>query len=1202
MKDGSGESNDTDTINVMIQVKDLDEHPVITGNGNVQHNENDTGTVLTLVANDPERVTPIHWDLVTTDIDADLPGGIVGDDIADTDVADSDLFEVENGVLTFAGSPNFEGMSDSDDDFYQAVVQASDGGLTAWVQYFEITVEVLDLEEEGEVNWTVAGDGNAQTPGELLEFQPDAVLAASVTDPDSGTDAVTDITWQWYRSTSSTGGWRMIDNAITASYTVQDDVNDNDVGNYLRVVARYTDGRGSNEEAEKISEYKVIPRKVNANSVPEFAPMEHNRRIQENAATGTAVGGMVTATDADGDVLNYTLVTTTELFDIDQATGQVMVAASLNYEAIRDDNDTPQGPDATHNAGTWALINNDDGTTSLNYVLEVRATDSAGDETGGANAPDHATVTITLLNVNEAPDFAVENRDATPAPANIRGMADDRHEQTTAPPTGDFPDEVAEWNAVVSSYTATDPEGVVLDGSKWSLSGDDAAQFKLTVTTDGTRTLEFGEAVDFENPGDRNRDNIYEVTVVVSDGSESSELDVTVKVLDSDEPGVITFAPDANPVAGTAIRANLSDSDGDVINVAWQWYTKDSPGDAAAPITGATTDTYTPEGDDIGKYLEVTASYMDRTEDEDNNATNNPVADGFVRFANMVTSADTAPVIDDPANAQPVFVEGAMATRYVEEDNVPGEAAGRTPVEDISRELLVTDEDPNATHAFTLSGADVGYFDIEVGDIGGGHLMTKARLDYETRNTYTVVVTANDGSGESNATASITVTIEVKDLDEKPEIFESGLVVKGSSSVAYMENGTADVATYTAEGSMADMASLTLMVGDDARYFTLTNGVLTFKRSPDYEMPRGMAMSDTNTNTYMVTVKATDGTYTDMREVTVTVTDVDEIGRLSGPLTVSHMENSTDAATYTVSGTMADDARWTRMGADAADFTITGGMLKFINAPDYESPMGGADNDSNTYMVTVKAEAGGEMEMVEVTVMVTNEEELGTLTADMVSPISHPENSMDTVATYTASGPMADNAMWTTMGADADYFTVMGGMLKFKMAPDYEMPRGMAMSDSNSNTYMVTVKAEAGGEMAMQEVTVMVTNEEELGTLTADMVSPISYMENGTMTVATYTASGPMADNAIWTLDEAGTADFTITGGMLEFKSAPDYENPMGGADDDTNTYMVTVKAEAGRGNGHAGSHHHGHQRGRTWWDADRRYGQPHQLHGEQAR
>ena len=54
-------------------------------------------------------------------------------------------------------------------------------------------------------------------------------------------------------------------------------------------------------------------------------------------------------------------------------------------------------------------------------------------------------------------------------------------------------------------------------------------------------------------------------------------------------------------------------------------------------------------------------------------------------------------------------------------------------------------------------------------------------------------------------------------------------------------------------------------------------------------------------------------------------------------------------------------------------------MLKFSSAPDYEAPMGGAANDSNTYMVTVMAEAGGEMEMMAVTITVDNVDELGAL-------------------------------------------------------------------------------------------------------------------------------------------------------------------------------------------------------------------------------
>ena len=363
-------------------------------------------------------------------------------------------------------------------------------------------------------------------------------------------------------------------------------------------------------------------------------------------------------------------------------------------------------------------------------------------------------------------------------------------------------------------------------------------------------------------------------------------------------------------------------------------------------------------------------------------------------------------------------------------------------------------------------------------------------------------------------------------------------------------------------------------MGDDAEYFTLTDGVLTFSSPPDYEMPRGMAMSDANTNSYMVTVKAEAGGEMAMQAVTINVTNEDELdGMLTADMEspISYMENGTmTVATYTASGPMAATATWTKMGDDAEYFTLTDGVLTFSSPPDYEMPRGMAMSDANTnsYMVTVKAEAGGEMAMQAVTINVTNEDELdGMLTADMESPISYMENGTMTVATYTASGPMAATATWTKMGDDAEYFTLTDGVLTFSSPPDYEMPRGMAMSDANTNSYMVTVKAEAGGEMAMQAVTINVTNEDELdGMLTADMESPISYMENGTMTVATYTASGPMAATATWTKMGDDAEYFTLTDGVLTFSSPPDYEMPRGMAmsDANTNSYMVTVKAEAG--------------------------------------
>ena len=72
-----------------------------------------------------------------------------------------------------------------------------------------------------------------------------------------------------------------------------------------------------------------------------------------------------------------------------------------------------------------------------------------------------------MLNVNEAPAFNV----ATPTD-NIEGMAADKAEEGVG--------RDAVWTAAVSTYTVADPEGVDIDGGKWTLSGDDEAKFKLT--------------------------------------------------------------------------------------------------------------------------------------------------------------------------------------------------------------------------------------------------------------------------------------------------------------------------------------------------------------------------------------------------------------------------------------------------------------------------------------------------------------------------------------------------------------------------------------------------------------------------------------------------------------------------------------------------------------------------------------------------
>ena len=75
------------------------------------------------------------------------------------------------------------------------------------------------------------------------------------------------------------------------------------------------------------------------------------------------------------------------------------------------------------------------------------------------------------------------------------------------------------------------------------------------------QVLSFKEKTDFEMPGDRNRDNVYEVTVRASAGGLYADRMVTVKVTDADEAGEVELSTQ-NAVVGIELTATLTDSDG----------------------------------------------------------------------------------------------------------------------------------------------------------------------------------------------------------------------------------------------------------------------------------------------------------------------------------------------------------------------------------------------------------------------------------------------------------------------------------------------------------------------------------------------------------------------------------------------------------------------------------------------------------------
>ena len=142
------------------------------------------------------------------------------------------------------------------------------------------------------------------------------------------------------------GPWTLISGAgagdtdATATVKASDDYTPaaDIAGMYLRVTVTYSDKHGDDKTAMAVSAHAVRAEPSGTNSSPAFDPTAVNRSVNENSPPGTNVGKPVTADDAPGDILTYTL-SGTDMADykIDPATGQITVGprTMLNHDVRR---------------------------------------------------------------------------------------------------------------------------------------------------------------------------------------------------------------------------------------------------------------------------------------------------------------------------------------------------------------------------------------------------------------------------------------------------------------------------------------------------------------------------------------------------------------------------------------------------------------------------------------------------------------------------------------------------------------------------------------------------------------------------------------------------------------------------------------------------------------------------------------------------
>ena len=167
------------------------------------------------------------------------------------------------------------------------------------------------------------------------------------------------------------------------------------------------------------------------------------------------------------------------------------------------------------------------------------------------------------------------------------------------------------------------------------------------------------------------------------------------------------------------------------------------------------------------------------------------------------------------ANRLPVFAEGTVTTRTVDENSAAGTAIG-DPV-------TATDADKGDVVRYALGGTDAASFDLVTST---GQLQTKVALDYEAKPTYEVTIVVRDGRGGS---ASITVTIAVGDLvDTPPAPANLAAETTTATSIPLSWDAVPGVAKYRVEYRETDAETETdtaTWITDDETLTTATHTV-----------------------------------------------------------------------------------------------------------------------------------------------------------------------------------------------------------------------------------------------------------------------------------------------------------------------------------------------------------------------------------------
>ena len=600
---------------------------------------------------------------------------------------------------------------------------------------------------------------------------------------------------------------------------------------------------------------------------------------------------------------------------------------------------------------------------------------------------------LNVADVDEAVELAVEPVNTISEAAISAELVANQVNVSETVPAG----------TVVATFSATDPEGNALT---YSLSG--AGSELMTVSETGEVTLTGN--LDFET------NSTLVMTLEVSDGTNTTTEEITINVINDDEPATIAATLSAtsfaeNSAVGASIASiNATDPEGSAVT-----YTLSGTGsdnfsiDTSGNITLASALDY-----------ETTTSYELTV-----------VVDDGTYASTEVITVSVADVNEAPS------LSATVAFNAFQENTATGTTIATSSV-----------TDPEAgSITYSLSGTGSENFSVSA----DGTVTLASALDYETATAYEITLTASDGDN----TVSEILTINVGDINEAPSL------TSNLAAESFAENVATGTTIATSSASDPEAGTITYSIsGTGSENFAIdANGNVTVASSLDYE----------TTTSYSLTITASDGSNSTQETLSISVTDIIEFALALNSNSVSINEDvssGSQVATSTLTQEGTETVTYTLSGTDSDKFSISSsGVITTAASLDYETAT------SYSLTVTVTDGTNTDTETLTVTINDITINTLATTLANSGAAIVESSSSGTAVASSSINNPDSDSITYTLSGTGSSNFSVdSSGNVTTNATLDFE----------TAKSYALTLTATAGSTSVTDTFTVNVGNVEEL--------------------------------------------------------------------------------------------------------------------------